>query len=132
MIMSFRFEFWPTLAFIVVVLCWFAFVTVFLTGKKAMSAPESKRERTSIIGLVFQALSYGVVWAFHRQPFTSLTPSSKPLAISIAVLTMILAITSVWFFHAAMRTLGKQWSLAARVLEGHKLVTEGPYSIVRN
>jgi len=39
---------------------------------------------------------------------------------------------SVWFVSTAIRTLGKQWSLAARVLEGHKLVTEGPYRIVRN
>jgi len=39
---------------------------------------------------------------------------------------------SVWFCSAAIRTLGEQWSLAARVVEGHKLVTKGPYSIVRN
>jgi protein-S-isoprenylcysteine O-methyltransferase Ste14 len=31
-----------------------------------------------------------------------------------------------------VKTLGKQWSLAARVVEGHKLVIEGPYSFVRN
>ncbi|MFS8084040.1 MAG: methyltransferase, partial [Acidobacteriota bacterium] len=43
-----------------------------------------------------------------------------------------MVIGSVWFFATAIRTLGKQWSLAARVLEGHKLVTEGPYRIVRN
>ena len=33
---------------------------------------------------------------------------------------------------AAVKTLGKQWSLAARVVEDHKLVTEGPYKFVRN
>jgi len=130
--MKFRFEIWPTLAFIIVVLSWVAFVTVFLTGKKTTSAPESRRERASIVGIVFQGLSYAVVWTFHRQPFTALTPSSRPLEITIAVLPMILAISSVWFFHAAIRTLGKQWSLAARVLEGHKLVKKGPYHIVRN
>jgi len=32
----------------------------------------------------------------------------------------------------AVRSLGKQWVLAARLLEGHKLVTEGPYNVVRN
>ena len=130
--MTFRFEIWPTLAFIVVVLSWVAFVIVFLTGMKTTSAAESRRERASIIGIVLQALSYAVVWTFHRQPFTALTSSSKPLEIMIAVLPMILAISSVWFFHAAIRALGKQWSLAARVLEGHKLVREGPYHIVRN
>ena len=52
--------------------------------------------------------------------------------IALAIVTMALAVASVWFCSAAIRTLGKQWSLAARVVEGHKLVTEGPYSIVRN
>ena len=28
--------------------------------------------------------------------------------------------------------MGKQWSLEARVLKGHKLITQGPYRIVRN
>ena len=130
--MKFRFEIWPTLAFTVVVISWAAFVIVFLTGRKETSAPERKREGTSIIGIVFQGLSYAAVWTFHRQPFTPLTPSSKPLEITVAMLTIMLAFSSVWFFHAAIRTLGKQWSLAARVVEGHKLVTEGAYRIVRN
>ena len=50
----------------------------------------------------------------------------------MSLLTTILAIGSVWFCTVAIRTLGTQWSLAARVLEGHKLVTQGPYSVVRN
>ena len=45
---------------------------------------------------------------------------------------MVLAMGSVWLCSAAVRTLGTQWSLAARVLEGHKLITSGPYSVVRN
>ena len=45
---------------------------------------------------------------------------------------MVLAVTSVWFVSTAVRALGKQWSLAARVLEGHRLITQGPYNIVRN
>ena len=35
----------------------------------------------------------------------------------------------VW---AAVRHLGKQWALQARVLEGHELVTSGPYAYVRH
>lgn len=33
---------------------------------------------------------------------------------------------------AAVRTLGKQWSLQARVLEHHELIRRGPYRIVRH
>lgn len=33
---------------------------------------------------------------------------------------------------AAVKTLGKEWSLTARVVEEHKLATRGPYAIVRH
>ena len=32
----------------------------------------------------------------------------------------------------AVRTLGKEWSVTARLVEGHKLITGGPYQLVRN
>lgn len=132
--MVIRYEFWPTLTFGVVMLSWLAFVVVFalFLRKKAPSAPDSKRERTSIVGIVLQGVSYAVVWTFRRPPFTPIVSSSKIVVVALAVLTMVLAIGSVWFVSAAVRTLGKQWSITARVLEGHKLVTEGPYSVVRN
>src|ERR1700738_88263 len=132
--MTVHLEFWPTLAFSVVMLSWLVFVVVFalFLRKKAPSAPDSKRERLSIVGIALQGVGYAVVWTFRRPSFTSIVSASKPLEIGLAVLTMALAIGSVCFVSAAVRTLGKQWSLAARVLEGHKLVTEGPYSVVRN
>ena len=45
---------------------------------------------------------------------------------------MILAIVSVWLAISAIKELGKQWSLQARLIEGHKLVTTGVYRIVRH
>ena len=130
--MTIHFEFWPTLAFAVMILSWFAFVVVFLLQEKPASAPESKRERSSIFGIALQGLAYAIVWTIHRPPFTPIAPMSKSFEIALAILTMALAIGSVWFCSAAIRTLGKQWSLAARLVEGHKLITEGPYGVVRN
>ena len=34
--------------------------------------------------------------------------------------------------NAAVLRLGKQWALAARLVEGHALIQDGPYGIVRN
>jgi protein-S-isoprenylcysteine O-methyltransferase Ste14 len=133
--MTLSLESWPTLVFVVVMAAWFVFAGVFLiflTRKKPPSAPDRKRERTSIIGIVLQALSYSVVWSVRRTSFTPIVGMRKSLEIALAILTMALAVSSVWFVSAAVRTLGKQWSLAARVLEGHKLITAGPYNVVRN
>lgn len=128
------YEFWPTLAFGVVMLSWLAFVGVFASflRKKAPSAPDSKRERTSIAGIALQGVSYAIVWTLRRPPFSPIVSAGKSAEIALAILTMTVAIGSVWFCSAAVRTLGKQWSITARVLEGHKLITEGPYSVVRN
>ncbi|HEX3143110.1 MAG TPA: isoprenylcysteine carboxylmethyltransferase family protein [Pyrinomonadaceae bacterium] len=125
-------NFWPTLAFVAVLISWVAFVITFVGHPKPPSPPEKKRDSSSIVGIVFQGLSYAALWIIRRQWFTPIFGSSKFSEIALALLTILLAATSVWFCAAAIRTLGRQWSLGARVVEGHKLVTEGPYSIVRN
>jgi protein-S-isoprenylcysteine O-methyltransferase Ste14 len=130
--MGTRFEFWPTLAFVVVMVSWFTFAASFLFHKKPPSPPDKKRDPSSIFGIVLQGVSYLIVWIVRRVWFTPIISLGKSFEIVMAVLTMVLAVSSVWFCTAAIRTLGEQWSLAARVVEGHKLVTEGPYSIVRN
>jgi protein-S-isoprenylcysteine O-methyltransferase Ste14 len=125
-------EFWPTLAFVVVMLSWFAFVIIFLVRYKPPSAPESKRERASILGIVLQGAGYGIVWSIRRAWFGPIVPVSNSVEIALAILTMALGIASVWFVSAAIRTLGQQWSLGARLIEGHQLITAGPYRLVRN
>jgi protein-S-isoprenylcysteine O-methyltransferase Ste14 len=125
-------NFWPTLAFAVMVSSWFGFVITFLGHKKPPSPPDKKRDPSSIIGIVLQGFGYAIVWIVRRPWFTPMLRPNKSLEIALAILTMLLAIGSVWFCSAAIKTLGQQWSLAARVVQGHKLVTEGPYSIVRN
>jgi len=125
-------KFSQALVFAVVMLSWLAFALVILLHRKPSAGPEQQREHTSMIGLALQGLAYGIVWAIHRPFFSPIAATSKPAEIALAVFTAALAIGSVWFFSAAVRALGKQWSIAARLVEGHKLVTKGPYRIVRN
>ena len=130
--MIIRYEFWPTLTFAVVMLSWFAFIIVFLVRHKPPSAPETKRERASIMGIVLQGVGFAFVWSIRRAWFGPIVPVSNSVEIALAILTMALGIASVWFVSAAIRTLGKQWSLGARLIEGHQLITAGPYRLVRN
>ena len=125
-------NFWPMLAFAVMILSWLAFVLTFLFHKKPESPPDHKRDPASITGIVLQGLSYAIVWIVRRPWFTPMFGSSKLTDIAVAVVAISLAIASVWLCSAAIWTLGTQWSLAARVVEGHKLVTQGPYNVVRN
>ncbi|HVS20544.1 MAG TPA: isoprenylcysteine carboxylmethyltransferase family protein [Pyrinomonadaceae bacterium] len=130
--MTIDLEILPTLVFGVVMLSWMTFAVVFFARKKPPAAPASKRERASIAGIVLQGFAYGIVWSVHRHFFSPIFVLSKPFEIALSVFTMMLAVASVWFTSAAVRTLGEQWSLGARLIEGHKLITEGPYQVVRN
>ena len=50
----------------------------------------------------------------------------------VVAIIVLVVLASLIFVTAAVRTLGKQWSLQARVLEHHELIRRGPYRIVRH
>lgn len=126
------FELLPTIVFAIVVLCWFVFAAAFIFRRKPARAAERKRDRASMIGVALQGLAYAIVWSVRRQPFTPIALMARPLEWVLALVTVALAAGSVWISLAAVKTLGQQWSLAARVIEGHHLVIDGPYRIVRH
>jgi protein-S-isoprenylcysteine O-methyltransferase Ste14 len=117
-----------------VIASWFVFTLAFLLflRRKPPEGTESKRDSRSKLGIALQGASYAFVWAFMRQQFTHIAPLGHILDIIVALLTVASAVGSVGFVMSAMQTLGKQWSLTARVVEGHNLITEGPYRRVRH
>jgi len=112
--------------------CWFVFAAVFLIQKRPPSPPDKKRDRGSLVGILLQGAGYAVVWAWHRRPFSPIGPLSETAEIMIAIITAVISLGSVLMVLAAMRVLGKEWSLTARLVEGHNLITTGPYSYVRH
>jgi len=122
----------PTLVFAVIMLCWVGFAAVFLFRRKPESAPEQRRERASIFGVVLQCLGYALVWSIRRPVFSPIASFNQTIEIIIAALTAVTAVLSVGIVMAAVRTLGKEWSITARLVEGHSLATRGPYRFVRH
>lgn len=117
-----------------VVLCWMVFVGIFLLRRRESKPAEARRDSFATLGIVLQMLSYFLVW--FQPPWQPFLPPVAALSgiggVGFAAFTIFLAAGSVWLLASAVRTLGRQWALRARLVEGHKLVTDGPYAYVRN
>jgi protein-S-isoprenylcysteine O-methyltransferase Ste14 len=121
-------------AFYTVIACWWVFALTFWLRRRPPRAREAQRDTTSLFGMLLQAAAYCIVW-FHsllRRRFSPTEAWSPVGDWGIAALTVAIAVGSVWLVNAAARRLGKQWSLAARLVEGHTLIQDGPYRFVRN
>lgn len=116
-----------------VLAAWVVFVPLMFWARgRAEKGATNTRELTSVFAIVLQGVGFAIVWRWHSQPPILLMPSSDLAQWTIALAAVVLAFASVLFALAAIRTLGKQWSLVAKVVEGHLLVRSGAYRIVRH
>jgi protein-S-isoprenylcysteine O-methyltransferase Ste14 len=110
---------------------WVVFVLSFGLRARSAKVTEAKRAPAATAGLALQGVAFVLVWTFRRShwwPFPS-SPSVEFVMGAVAVaLAWAGSVCCLW----SVRVLGKQWAPQARVIEGHELITSGPYSIVRN
>jgi protein-S-isoprenylcysteine O-methyltransferase Ste14 len=111
---------------------WFALAAVFVFRRRAPPAPERQRDSGGLVGLALQGLGLAAVWSLRRPSGAPLVPWPFPAIACLDALAIVLAAGSVVLAFSSVRALGRQWALAARLVEGHELVTGGPYRYVRN
>jgi protein-S-isoprenylcysteine O-methyltransferase Ste14 len=143
-----------TLAFVLVLAAWFVFAAAFVLVRPATppavdplrassAAPTTpaapappalaaRRDPRSRVGIGLQMLGYFLMWMSYRPPFPLLANAPRAFAIVAMVAAIALAYASASLAVWARRELGREWSLTARVLAGHRLVTSGPYALVRH
>lgn len=120
-------------SFAIVVVLWGVLAWILLSHRANGTAAHASHERRSWVGFALQILSFPIIGAGARHPmFSPLIDEQFALNIAFQLIAIGLIVSSVLFEISAFRELGKQWSLQARVLEGHQLVKTGAYSIVRH
>jgi len=126
----------PVAEFVViaVLVCWFLFALAFILRRPSPKASVAKRRPRAMIGIALQGVAYFLVWfrPFQRPLYTPLVAMPRWAEVVMAVVTLAIAIASIWLAGSAVRRLGKQWAIAAQIVEGHNLITDGPYRLVRN
>ena len=124
----------PKTVFYAVMICWVAFAVTFLLRKRPKKRAETKRAWNAVPGLALQGIAYFFVWfkPLARPAYSPIVPLPRWAELTLAIVTIATAVVSVWLVNAAVRRLGEQWAVGARLVEGHRLVTDGPYRLVRN
>ncbi|HXJ18173.1 MAG TPA: isoprenylcysteine carboxylmethyltransferase family protein [Candidatus Polarisedimenticolia bacterium] len=130
--MTFRSDGIAELVYFSVLACWLGFALIAVMGMRGAAAGARKRNEKSNSGFLLQGVGYAICFCFFRTYFSPFLPMSRASEAILAAVTITVAAGSVWLCYAAARTLGKQWALVARVIEGHELITRGPYAVVRN
>lgn len=110
---------------------WFGFATIFLFRKRPPHTQETKRAPASWWGIVVQSLSFALVWSLPRFYWWPFRPSLFG-ELALALVSVLLVYASCLLCLRSIKTLGKQWTFEARVVQGHELITQGPYAMVRN
>jgi protein-S-isoprenylcysteine O-methyltransferase Ste14 len=118
--------------FSVLAACWVGFGVILVIGKHGATKTDAKRSPISHLGFVLQILSYAICFAFPRPDLSPIVPMPKVFELLLSATIAAIGVVSIGICYAAARALGKQWALVARVVEDHELITEGPYSHVRN
>jgi protein-S-isoprenylcysteine O-methyltransferase Ste14 len=108
------------------------FGVIFLVGRQGAAAITARRDTTSKVGFVTQMVAYAIVFSISRPLFSPFVSMPKAAEALLTALAIAIGFVSIRFCYAAVRILGKQWALVARVIEGHELIMQGPYGVVRN
>lgn len=118
----------------VVMAIWAVFIVVFLLAHPREVVSEVRRAKDWWIGMLLQVLGYLMVFVFARSFGSQIGQRQLPPLLEIALVgsAIAIALLSAWLVIAAVRALGKQFAVAARVITGHVLITNGPFGVVRH
>jgi protein-S-isoprenylcysteine O-methyltransferase Ste14 len=107
------------------------FASVAWTGVRAKGGGETaaKKSNLSRWGVFVQML--GFASAGFGQVLIAL-PATSPLALGEAAAVVALMLLALGLFNAAARAMGANWSIVARMREGHELVTAGVFAHLRH
>ena len=115
-----------------VIFGWILFALIFLFRSAPRRTPVKERDIRSWYGIGLEVFGCAIMVTSLRYAGTSF-PLIGVIGEAVFTLAAAAVITaSILFTRAAVRALGRQWSLGAQVVEGHELVTDGVYGVVRH
>ena len=116
---------------VAILIAWILPAPAVIRGKSKSGKGTKSRDSVSRLGIAIQGVAFALSWMGPWWMFVHSRPAPTMNA-GMALLAVGVALAGSFLVMSAIRTLGKEWSLTARITEGHRLVMSGPYSLVRN
>ena len=118
--------------FIALLACFIVFMVIVFKSPGAVRGKKEKSPGPVRLGAILQSVSYMIAWTLRRPKVNPFGGGSLWPDVLIALLSLFAAAGAIALAAVAKKHLGRQWALAARVVEGHQLVTDGPFGRVRH
>ncbi len=118
--------------FAVLLSCFAVFIVTVFKGFTDSYAEGKKSSGAVRAGVIAQSLSYSLAWIFRRPRVNPFEGDALWPGVLIAAFSLALATGAIALAFASKKRLGRHWAMAARVVEGHRLVTDGPFGRVRH
>jgi protein-S-isoprenylcysteine O-methyltransferase Ste14 len=108
------------------------FMLIFLFRHKSRQTHVIKRDITSWFGIGLELIGCIIIVTWLRFDGTSFSFIGVTGEIIFTLTAVVVITASIIITNSALRALGQQWSLGAQLLEGHELITNGVYGVVRH
>lgn len=97
----------------------------YFTGKRTVERPNPVRR---IVAMAFIIVGFGFMFSYFSFFSNEITPQTGALGLIGVLIDLVSVAFAIW----ARVTLGRNWSNAIALKEGHELIKRGPYAIVRH
>lgn len=113
------------------IVAWYVIRYPFERRAKRVNILRNARTRSDRLGLAVAFFGLAVLPGFYIATgiprWSDYTPSAW--AITFGAIILLLAL---WVFRRSHKELGRNWSITLQIRDKHKLITSGPYGLVRH
>ena len=110
---------------------WYVIRYPFERRAKRVRVVSNRRSRSDTVGLASALFGLAILPGFYVATGIPET-ADYPASVWAVALGAIIFASGLWVFRRSHKELGRNWSITLEIREQHKLVSAGPYALVRH
>ncbi|HEY5819317.1 MAG TPA: protein-S-isoprenylcysteine O-methyltransferase [Mesorhizobium sp.] len=113
------------------IVAWYVIRYPFERRAKRVRVVSDRRSPSETIGLACALFGLAILPGFYVATGIPKIADYPASVWAVALGTIIFA-TALWVFRISHKVLGRNWSISLQIREQHRLVSDGPYALVRH